>query len=251
MNREELSRYVGVTGYSLGQVEKDYFQHIALGALSRRAAGSLVFKGGTALQKLGIIPRFSEDLDFTSSGAGRLEALKTVLLEAVRSHNHPVEADKEGESDQALSFRLKIQGVLFRNGHGACTLRVEISKREKVLEDPEPRELAPPYSDVLPYTMAFMRGEEMLAEKVRAIYTRQRARDLYDLDRMLTGGIPFKAGLANRKLSYYGKKFDPATFRERCQGLAGGWEAELGRLVVRVPPHAKAMETVRTHIVPG
>ena len=68
MNRNELRRYIGITGYSLGQVEKDYFQHIVLAALSRKMAGSLVFKGGTALQKAGVVSRFSEDLDFTLTG---------------------------------------------------------------------------------------------------------------------------------------------------------------------------------------
>ena len=66
MNRDELRKYIGITGYSLGHVEKDYFQHIILGALSRNFGETLVFKGGTALQKLGVINRFSEDLDFTT-----------------------------------------------------------------------------------------------------------------------------------------------------------------------------------------
>jgi len=86
MNREELRRYVGVTRFSLGQVEKDYFQHIVLGAISRRMAGLLVFKGGTALQKMGLLTRFSEDLDFTITGEVTLEWLKgTASTATVRS----------------------------------------------------------------------------------------------------------------------------------------------------------------------
>ena len=63
MNRGELRRYVGSTGHTLGHVEKDYLQHIVLAAYSRKMAGHLVFKGGTALQKLGVVARFSEDLE--------------------------------------------------------------------------------------------------------------------------------------------------------------------------------------------
>jgi len=55
MNRDELKEYIGTTAFSLGHVEKDYFQHIILSGFSRRLSSSLVFKGGTALQKTGII----------------------------------------------------------------------------------------------------------------------------------------------------------------------------------------------------
>jgi len=65
MNREELKKYVGTTAFSLGHVEKDYIQHIVLGSLSRNWSGYLVFKGGTALQKIGLVNRFSEVMDFT------------------------------------------------------------------------------------------------------------------------------------------------------------------------------------------
>ena len=93
MNREELRRYIGITGFSLGQVEKDYLQHVALGALSRRMGGLLVFKGGTALQKTGLLRRFSEDLDFTLVGEVSLDGMKDAVKHVLGSYNFPADAD--------------------------------------------------------------------------------------------------------------------------------------------------------------
>ena len=78
LNREELSGYIERTGMqTLWQVERDYLQHIILRAIYSRVSNGLVFKGGTALQKLGIVDRFSIDLDFTSSLSSSLLSIRT------------------------------------------------------------------------------------------------------------------------------------------------------------------------------
>ena len=67
LNRKNLESMKTVLGFNLGQVERDYLQHILLLFLYRHAGNWLVFKGGTALQKIFGLNRFSEDMDFTSS----------------------------------------------------------------------------------------------------------------------------------------------------------------------------------------
>ena len=242
MNRDDLRRYIWITGYNLGQVEKDYFQHIILGALSRNGAGSLVFKGGTALQKTGVTTRFSEDLDFTMRAPATLDSLKDTVAGTIRNYNYPVGANNFEESERSVSFRLKIEGPLFRNGRGACTVRLEASRREKVLLEPEMREFAPPYVDVLPYILAVMRPDEMLAEKCRAVLTRQKARDLYDLHRLLEKGARMDSALVDSKLEYYGMSFDIDVFSEKCARLGPGWDRELGTLMMN-PPSFDAVST--------
>lgn len=49
-------------------VEKDYWVCEALWAITTKHPGEVVFKGGTSLEKLGIIRRFSEDLDLLVVG---------------------------------------------------------------------------------------------------------------------------------------------------------------------------------------
>jgi predicted nucleotidyltransferase component of viral defense system len=245
MNRKELERYIGITGYSLGQVEKDYIQHVALSAISRKASGMLVFKGGTALQKLGIVPRFSEDLDFTSLGDLNVERVKDAITSTVQAYNFPVEVAEQHEDKGVASFKVKVRGPLYIDARSLCTVRVEISKREKVVLQPESRELSPPYTDVLPYIVEVMQGREIMAEKVRTIYTRQKARDLYDVYRMLEKGIELDKELANGKLKNYGLEFNRSTFLKRCEALSSGWDKELRSLVEDVVPHSEVMNSLK------
>jgi len=65
---DELKGYLAITGMqNVWQVERDYMQHIMLSAIYSKIADELVFKGGTMLQKAGVVDRFSIDLDFTGS----------------------------------------------------------------------------------------------------------------------------------------------------------------------------------------
>lgn len=236
MNREELEKYKGVTGYSLGQIEKDYFQHIVLGAISRKAAGLLVFKGGTALQKTGIIRRFSEDIDFTARKTIEIEKIKDISLRAIKKYNYYVDSDKIITDKRTSGFRIKIKGPLFKNAHGICTIRVEISKREKILLPLQRREFSPLYTDIIPYILDIMSYEEILAEKIRTIYTRNKARDLYDLYHLLKIQTKMKVDVINKKLSYYDLSFDEASFLNHCKNLKNKWDNELKSLTEEVMP---------------
>jgi len=245
MNREELGRYIGVTGMSLGHVEKDYIQHIVLGGLSRSAAGILVFKGGTALQKTGTVRRFSEDLDFTAREGSALERIASAARGSLHDYNFHSDLDALSDRETGLGFRLKVQGPLYRDGRGLCTLRIEMSRREKVLLAPDTRELEPPYYDILPYRLEIMQNVEILAEKLRALSTRQKARDLYDAYMLLQKGVKPDIALADRKMEFYGRRLDVPALRRNLELLGPGWNRELEGLVDDVPPFRKAFLMVR------
>jgi len=248
MNREELQKYVNISGYSLGQIEKDYFQHIILNALSRKAAGHLIFKGGTALQKIGITHRFSEDLDFTLRKMITASQLKEIATDAIKIYNYIVESDRIKEDDHTISFRLKIQGPLTKQRLGICTIRIETSIREQILKKPVQKELTPLYADILPYVLDIMALDEILAEKIRAIYTRQKARDLYDLYKLAEIKTPFDVNLINKKLAYYNLSFDKETFLKKCQGLQVQWTNELKTLMGAVIPYPHALDLIKNII---
>jgi len=242
MNRKELGKYIGVTGYSFGQVEKDYFQHIILGALSRKMSGILVFKGGTALQKIGMIPRFSEDLDFNLTGETTLTSLRVTVRKSIETYNYTAEIDREMDDERTLGLRIKIRGPLYHNRRGICAIRIEASKREEVFNKPETRQINPPYSDILPYILNIMEMNEIASEKVRTVFTRNKARDLYDLYMLLETGITIDKELVNNKLSYYGKRFTKKEFRDRCKYIGKSWNTELDSLLEVVPPRNEVMK---------
>lgn len=248
MNREELEKYKGITGYSLGQIEKDYFQHIVLGAISREAAGLLVFKGGTALQKTGIIRRFSEDLDFTEKKPIDQNKIYEITINSIKKYNFLVDSDKIIHNDRTNGFRIKIQGPLFKNQRGLCTIRVEISKREKVLLPLQKREFSPLYMDILPYILYMMSYDEILAEKIRTIYTRNKPRDLYDLYFLLKQQTKIDVNLINKKLSYYDLSFDKQTFLNHCKNLGKNWNNELSSLLEEIIPFNSVFSYIKDSI---
>ena len=66
-NSDAFSGTIDIAAEQLGiqplAVEKDYWVCEALRAMVQAEPNGLVFKGGTSLEKLRIIQRFSEDLD--------------------------------------------------------------------------------------------------------------------------------------------------------------------------------------------
>ncbi len=245
MNRSELTRFIGITGFSLGQVEKDYFQHIVLSTISRKYAGELVFKGGTALQKMGYVERFSEDLDFTASSIFDLERTMNTCLEAISNYNFKASYDRVRGGPDSTGFRLRIEGPLFKGGKGLCTISLDISTRESVVIAPESREYSPIYPNVSPYILTTMDPREILGEKIRTLMTRKRPRDLYDASRLIERGFKIDKGLVGKKLAYYDITFDEGELMNRCLDLKRGWEMELKQLLDTVPDHETCMALVK------
>lgn len=248
MNREDLKDYLGTTAFSLGHVEKDYLQHIALGALSRKWSAHLVFKGGTALQKTGLITRFSEDLDFTEEKDISPDKPADTVVKAIESYNYPVEVDRFSDKDITAGFRIKVQGPLFRNDRGVCSIRFEVSRRENVIKEPTVEEIDPPYKDVLPYVINVMNRDEITAEKVRAVLTRDKVRDVYDIYKLIEYGAIFETDMINKKLEYYDMKFDVPEFIQRCKILSDRWSKDLRSLMDAVPDKAEALDTIISEV---
>ena len=244
MNREELREYVGTTAFSLGHVEKDYIQHIVLGSLSRKWSGYLVFKGCTALQKIGLVNRFSEDLDFTEKNDISPDKLAHAVVKAIESYNYPVEVDEYSDKEITSGFRVKVEGPLYRNNRGVCSIRLQVSRREEVLKDPMSKEIDPPYRDVLPYVIKVMDKDEIAAEKVRAILTRDKVRDVYYLYQLIESGARLDRDMIEKKLEYYEMELEKSEFIQRISELSKRWDTDLRSLMDLVPEKEKALETV-------
>ena len=209
--RNELQRYCTLTGFNLGQVEIDYLQHLFLLLLSEKSSANLIFKGGTALQKVYGLHRFSIDLDFTQRGTDELNDMIENIGKDISAFGYPTQIEEIKTAGK--TFVLKINGPL----HGLspmsqARLRVEISRRESVLQEPLFKEVNPIYSEIPPYALLVMAEEEIFAEKIRAIMSRNKPRDVFDLHFLLEKGIKFNLGFVNKKLEYYQEKFNRKQF---------------------------------------
>lgn len=230
ISKTELAKYCAVRGLNLWQVEKDYLQHLALIFLSESAENNLVFKGGTALNKAYGLNRFSIDLDFTATGNGAISPAMEKIVRNINDFGYPAEL-KELKTI-GKTYALKIKGPLYENSPvSVSSLRIEISQRENVLLKPSVKEILPIYHDLRPYIIKVMNESEILAEKVRAIMTRNRPRDAFDLNFLIMRNVKFDTDLINRKLAYYKEKYDAKKFIEQLKKIRGAWEKELRNYV--------------------
>ena len=242
LTRSELEEN-GPPGFNLGQKEKDYVQHWALSFLARSGFTG-VFKGGTSLQKAFALPRYSEDLEFTLNNAEPLdfEALAS-YLESAGFPGRP--SWKTSETTNSSSTKLRVQGPLYNNKPlSECSLSFDFSKREKTALKPRPTAINPPYPDLMPYTILLLAEKEIVAEKIRAILTRESARDLYDLHYLVRrGGIP-SLELVNEKTAFYNKEYSFAEFKGKVNELSKVWKTELAAFTSSEPDYELAKKAV-------
>lgn len=234
LNKAELEEFGHRLGFNLWQTERDYFQHLFLMFLSRRTSHELIFKGGTALQKVFGLNRFSIDLDFTLN-----QALPVELFENIKRDfaNFGVRAEFERiEQKNSIKVKLAIEGPSYEGTERTfIVLRIEISLREKVLLEPETKEIFPTYSDLQPYLVKVMNLDEIVAEKLRAILTRDKARDVFDLRFLLNKGVKVNKKLVNEKLKAYGITYSKTLLVEKISKMEKVWPNELSQLMVVIP----------------
>jgi len=239
--KDDLIRIAKLNGLKAFQQEKHYIQTMVLRSIYA-TTNDLAFKGGTSLWFFHGLNRFSEDLDFTFTlrkGKGNEKGLRNLPV-AIKKDLEVYGIDSEirilNDGEISFSFRVGAKGPLFTKEIERSFVRVEISKREEVKKKPDVIELDANYTDILPFFVVVMNTEEIMAEKIRAILTRNRARDIYDLWFLLRKGIRFDLNLANEKLRYYEMVFEKAVFMERISGKEDYWESELKPLVIGTLP---------------
>lgn len=245
--RYELKKYCPTLGFNLGQAEIDYLQHLFLFFLSQHSSGNLIFKGGTALQKSYGLPRFSIDLDFTSINKDSSLGLIKAIGKEIERFGYPTQIEEVKTLGE--TFILKISGPLSGvSPMSIARLRIEISQRESLLIEPATIKINPTYHDLKPYTILVMAEKEILAEKIRAIMTRNKPRDVFDLHFLLNKGIHFHPDFINSKLAYYQEKFDRKKFIEKVKEKKILWQQELKEYCLVVPEFERVLILIEEKI---
>lgn len=157
-------------------VRREYFQHLFLSYFYQQPpTDQIYFKGGTALRMLYNSPRFSEDLDFSSSLSDILaleEAILGTLADIAREN---IEVDI-AESKTTTGGYLAI--ITFQTEHTPVSVHLEISLRK----DEKRGEVVTIVSNFIPvYTIIALEKEQLIDEKIQALLSRKKARDFYDL----------------------------------------------------------------------
>lgn len=186
---------------------REYLQVLFLSIISRQSKSEkLFFKGGTAIRLFFGGRRFSEDLDFTAT-LSKIEIEKMVLktIEEMRLEvpEIGIKTDKKNKAvPNSSSFILS-----YNSGDSKYPLnvRLDFSFREKPLTEEEDS-LRLDYPVFLPAVVRRLSWKEILAEKIRALATRTKGRDVYDLWFLLSKGVLIDREMLEKKMSFYKKK---------------------------------------------
>lgn len=223
MEKRELQSYSSKLGYNLGQAELDYYQHLVLGKLFEKF-NTIYFKGGTCLQKCYGIKRFSEDLDFNYTDID-IKKIRSFIEDVFEAGIIDFYETRFGST-----FSIRVSGALY-NGSISSMCKVSFDFRiNDVYNEPLRKIIRPVFKDLPNYFLLALDEEEILAEKIREIITRYKARDVYDMNELLHNGIKVDFELVNKKLSTYDKAFDIKEFKEKLEEKRSIYDEEIKRL---------------------
>lgn len=199
----------------------------------------IAFKGGTYLWFFHGLRRFSEDLDFTSTG--KLPAdLAHRVFNGLQLYGVENQLKILKDNINGLSFRILANGPLNTGDMDRCSVYVEISKRERLLSETVPMKLDMPAYQMPVKLVRGMGLDEVGAEKVRAILTRKKARDIYDLFFLVSRkNIGFRRDFVSSKLEFYSIEFDRRDFFKEIASRERDFHRELSHIVLDEIPEFK------------
>jgi predicted nucleotidyltransferase component of viral defense system len=230
LTRAQVQRYSNESGLrDIMIAEKEVVLTFLLQLLSERGIlDRLAFKGGTCLRKMfvGNQGRFSTDLDFTGIEEHDHEDIILDMMAAFEQVYHGIQfaIPDEGyyETQDGLSW-----GVNPTYSHdwnqGGSEIKLQISRREiPTLPTERLAQIEQSYFKFLPFApseLSCLALPEILAEKIRACYQRNKARDIYDLGMFATR--PLDHALIRRlvvlKLWQARDSFDPVRLMQKFE----------------------------------
>lgn len=245
--QSQVQRYAIESGLrDIMIAEKEVILTYLLQLLSERGLlDRFAFKGGTCLRKMviGGQGRFSTDLDFTGIEEHDHE---TVILDMMAAFQEPyhgiqfaISDDSYYETQDGLSWGVNPTYAHEWNASAESEIRLQISLRETPTLATERRaQYRQSYFRQLPFAPADLTClalPEIIAEKIRACYQRNKARDIYDLGTFATR--PLDHQLVRRlvvlKLWQARDTFDPERLlRKFEESTAFDWD-DLKQLVRR------------------
>lgn len=250
LKREELTPIAKFKGLGLRLAELDYLQDVALINIYREFGNRLVFKGGTCLYKIYQLNRFSEDLDFTARKGFKPKDFFHRLPYFFNLLDVRAKVKVE-QFEKGINARLELTGPLYDGRKETMTtLLLNISTRERILLPIRRFSYSSLYRELRPFDLFAMDEKEIFAEKIRAIYERNKARDVYDLWYLLSKrGVSFEAQVVNKKLSHDKVKFERGAFLSKIEEKKVSWERDLTGLVAgELPPFAQAKREIETRM---
>ena len=238
---------------------------------------SIIFQGGTALQRMYNMPRFSEDLNFVCphpendffakfNQQFRIAIMETLSQYGIGTNRVHVKSPDELNVSQEILKVKKWEMCIDLAGEGKRRdmVRIEIAHipaedaAQKVLEP-----FAPQYMQCPPVLLNVESEQEIMADKVIALCCRPylKHRDVFDLHYLQERGIQYDTGMVERKFAAYqvDKKTTLSGIKDKIHKLGHNglqeYHQEMGRFLHSgwakkeyAPWHKKALENAAAEL---
>lgn len=209
---KELSLDFGIDKFT---VFREYLQLVFLNNLYReKVSEKIYFKGGTCLHFLYRSPRFSEDLDFSTTLSK--ESIKKLLQKVIKNIQREVPETSlvfVYSGKKSLRYKIKYQSREFKYPQ---TIRIDFSFEKPVLK-PIVSKIESRFPVSFVSLILHLRKEEILAEKVRAFLSRRKGRDIFDLWYLSGEKVPLKEKILNQKLKAVNLGFNKKSFLKKIE----------------------------------
>jgi predicted nucleotidyltransferase component of viral defense system len=209
---EELSQYFKIDKFT---IFREYLQILFLNYFYReKLSEKIYFKGGTCLHLFYNSPRFSEDLDFSTTLSFKtIKELLNKTMKALKIEIPELSLNFLYQGKNSLRFKIKYQGKLFKY---PLTIRLDFAF-EKIFLEPNILSLKTKFPIVPVSLISCEKEEEILTEKIRAFLWRKKGRDIFDLWYLLEKGTLINRELLDKKLKIINLNFDEDNFLKKIK----------------------------------
>ncbi len=233
-------------------IERDYAQNWLLGYL---ASMNVALKGGTGIRKVYIENyRFSDDLDFTllekMDSAALNDSIENAVLGAKETSG--INFIEEISIEENINgFVVNVYFRILRSTGNPIKIKLDLTapEREGVMLPLEKRKIIHPYSDDFHARIRAYSLEEIVAEKIRALFERTRPRDLYDvwhLHNEIDNGKVLN--ILYKKCMIKNVEIDVRSLEGRREDFADAWTNSLRHQIKTLPNFDDVFYEVEQHI---
>ena len=169
---------------------REYLQVLFLSYFYReKESGKIYFKGGTAIRLLFGSPRFSEDLDFsTTYDKKQIEQIVKKVESKMQKELPGLQISLLYSGKNGIRFKVRYQTLFLKY---PLTIRLDFTKIKKI-EEVVVSPLVTNFPATIFSLISHFSDKKILSEKIEALSTRNKGRDFFDVWFLLEKGVLFK-----------------------------------------------------------
>jgi predicted nucleotidyltransferase component of viral defense system len=194
---------------------REYLQLVFLSQLySHKSSKHIYFKGGTAIRLLMSSPRFSEDLDFSTTLTKPLvHQIIAILEQRIQQELPSIKIIQLYSGKTGVRYQIKYHSSDFKC---PLNLRLDFTIVKEVFDS----SVSPLVTD-FPISsfpiVSHLSKQEILAEKLCALASRNKGRDYYDTWYLLEKQVPLNQKILKLKLTENNLVLDTGSFLRRIK----------------------------------